>query len=223
LEVLEDRTVPTVFNVGGGDVAALIADINTANGNGQSNTINLTKSTYTLTTINVFWYGPDGLPAIYSNLTINGNGATIQRASDADNFRLFYVSSGLSGLPKGNLTLNDLTLAGGVAHGGDSGEGGGGLGAGGAIFSQGTLALNRVTLTNDAAAGGTSSTGSALGTGGGGMGQNATGGDGGSFGGSLTGGRSAAVADPATGAEAAEADSVRETTAKVVATGSRGE
>src|SRR6516225_9744730 len=107
LEELEDRTVPAVFNVGAGDVATLIADINTANSNGQSNIINLTQSTYTLTTINNFWYGPDGLPAISSNLTINGNGATIQRASFADNFRLFYVSGGFDGLAAGNLTLNN--------------------------------------------------------------------------------------------------------------------
>ncbi len=41
LEVLEDRTVPANFNVGAGDVATWIATINTANSNGQSNTINL--------------------------------------------------------------------------------------------------------------------------------------------------------------------------------------
>jgi hypothetical protein len=37
-----------------GDVATRIADINTANSNGQSNTINLRASTYNLTTINNF-------------------------------------------------------------------------------------------------------------------------------------------------------------------------
>jgi hypothetical protein len=77
--MLEDRLVPTMFNVGAGDVAGLIADINTANSNGQSNVINLTDSTYDLTTVNNNWYGPDGLPAISSGLLINGNGATIQR------------------------------------------------------------------------------------------------------------------------------------------------
>src|SRR5262249_46826966 len=42
LEVLEDRTVPAVFNIANGDVTSptgLIAAINTANGNGQANTI----------------------------------------------------------------------------------------------------------------------------------------------------------------------------------------
>ncbi len=83
LEMLEDRLVPTMFNVGAGDVAGLIADVNTANSNGQSNVITLTASTYDLTAINNFWYGPDGLPAISSNLAINGNGATLQRATAA--------------------------------------------------------------------------------------------------------------------------------------------
>jgi hypothetical protein len=146
LEILEDRTVPAVFNVGPGDTATLIADITTANTNGDpTNTINLSASNYNLSAINNFWYGPDGLPAISSNLTINGNGATIQRGNGADNFRLFYVSGGQSGLAVGTLTLNNLTLAGGVAKGGDNFFGGGGLGAGGAIFNQGTLNLNGVT------------------------------------------------------------------------------
>jgi hypothetical protein len=191
LEVLEDRTVPANFYVGLGDTATLIADINEANSNRDAtNTINLSGiSTYTLTRIDNFWYGPNGLPAITKNLTINGGGATIQRASDAANFRLFYVSGGQSGLAAGTLTLNSLTLSGGVAHGGDGSYGGGALGAGGAIFNQGTLVLNSVTLTNDAASGGSGGV-QGSGYGGGGMGQNSAlySGDGGGFGGSLSGG-----------------------------------
>ena len=73
LEVLEDRTVPANFYIGLGDTATLIADINQANKNSDpSNTINLSPSTYTLTKIDNFWYGPNGLPAITKNLTING-------------------------------------------------------------------------------------------------------------------------------------------------------
>ncbi|MGH7172244.1 MAG: hypothetical protein ACRELF_09085 [Gemmataceae bacterium] len=72
-EILEDRTVPTVFNVGPGDVSTLIADINAANSNDQSNVINLANnSTYELRGIDNSWFGPDGLPAISSNLTISG-------------------------------------------------------------------------------------------------------------------------------------------------------
>jgi hypothetical protein len=190
LEVLEDRTAPAVFNVGPGDVATLIADINQANTNGQSNTINLTPSTYNLTAINNYWYGPDGLPAISSNLTINGHGATMQRDTSAGtpDFRLFYVSGGFDGLPAGSLTLEDLTLEGGVAQGGDSSGGGGGLGAGGAIFNQGTLNLTGVTLVGNQAVGGSSAV-QGWGNGGGGIGQNApVNGAGGGFGGPFPGG-----------------------------------
>jgi hypothetical protein len=99
LEHLENRLAPAVFNVAADDVYGpngLVAAINTANSNGDSNnTINLKKSTYDLTTINNFWYGPNGLPAISSNLTIHGKGATIERDSAAMPFRLFYVYGGV--------------------------------------------------------------------------------------------------------------------------------
>jgi hypothetical protein len=174
-----------VFNVGADDVATLIADINTANSNGQSNVINLTASTYDLATVNNFWYGPNGLPAISSNLTIHGNGAIIQRdpSSSTPNFRLFYVSGGLE-LSPGSLSMDNVVLQGGVAKGGDSNEGGGGLGAGGAIFNQGTLKLTDVTLDNNQAMGGSRGVLTA-GDGGGGMGQDAPlNGNGGGSGGS---------------------------------------
>ncbi len=186
LEELEERTVPTVYTVGAGDVATLISDISAANLAGGSNTINLTQSTYDLTAINNFWYGPNGLPPITSNLTIHGNGATIQRDSTAPDFRLFYVSGGME-LSAGSLTMDNVTLQGGLAQGGSSKGGGGGLGAGGAIFNQGTLALTAVTLTDNEGVGGSGdgSTG-VTGSGGGGMGGDApTNGNGGGFGGSL--------------------------------------
>jgi hypothetical protein len=186
--VLEDRTAPAVFNLSidpsvntGGAVQELINAINNANSNGDpSNTINLFGGgVYDLTATNNYWYGPNGLPPITSNLTIDGNGATIQRDTkpSTQNFRLFYVSGGYSGeLPLGSLTLTNVTLQGGIAQGGDSGFGGGGLGAGGAIFNQGTLNLNGVTVTNNQAqggGGGVSLFGNILGSGGGGMGEDA--------------------------------------------------
>lgn len=66
-------------------------------------------------------------------------GITIARSS-ATAFRLFYVA------PTGNLTLQRLTLGGGLARGGNGasggnygGAGGGGAaGLGGAIYNQGT-------------------------------------------------------------------------------------
>src|SRR5204863_3361763 len=102
------------------------------------------------------WYGPDGLPAISSDVTIEGNGAVIARDSAGPKFRFFYVSGGVSGLAAGALTLHNLTLSGGLAKGGDSNIGGGGLGAGGAIFNQGLVNLNGVTLANNEALGGSS-------------------------------------------------------------------
>jgi hypothetical protein len=155
LEVLEDRTVPTVFSVGPGDVVTLIADIGGANINGQSsNTINLSPGVYDLTAIDNYWYGPNGLPPIESNLIIHGNGAVIERdpGTKTPDFRLFYVSGGME-LSAGSLTMDNVTLQGGIAKGGDSGTGGGGMGAGGAIFNQGTLNLTDVTLMNNEAFG----------------------------------------------------------------------
>ena len=198
LEPMEGRIVlsSATFRVGPGDTASLIASIAAANADGDtSNTIFLAPgSTYVFTAPDNYWYGPDALPAIGSNLTIEGNGSTLERSSTAGAFRFFYVSSGLENLAAGNLTLNNLTLEGGLARGGDGiAGGGGGAGMGGAIFNQGTLALNTVILSGDTARGGSSdSPGSILNAGsGGGIGMNAVnGGFGGGFGGDAYGGGS---------------------------------
>jgi hypothetical protein len=187
LEKLELRLVPTTQTFNPGDTAALIQDLQAASNSPSVTTIiNLQpNTTYTLTAVNNFWYGPDGLPPIDSHVIIHGNGATIQCSGTAP-FRLFYVSGGME-LPAGSLMMDKVTLKGGVAKGGDSLGGGGGLGAGGAIFNQGTLNLTDVTLTNNEAAGGGGGVGG-FGNGGGGMGGDAdSAGDGGGFGGSLSG------------------------------------
>jgi hypothetical protein len=210
LESLEDRCIPSVnltvgpgdiSNTGSGTTGGLIWAINQADTHGGG-TITLTKSTYVLTqpdnpvtNANATreeqnWYGPNGLPAIDSAITIVGNGATIERstAPDTPPFRLFCVSGGLE-LPAGSLTLQDLTLMGGQARGGDGfGGGGGGLGAGGAIFNQGTLNLTRVTLVGNEAVGGNGGAGTD--GGGGGMGGSADAlGNGGGFGGNFVAGQ----------------------------------
>jgi hypothetical protein len=159
---------------------------------GDIDTINLIAETYVYSTADNYWYGPNALPAISSAVTINGNGAVLERdpslgLTTADSLRFFYVSGGLSGLAAGQLNLNNLTLENGFAKGGDSDTGGGGLGAGGAIFNQGALALTGVTLTDNVAQGGSSNV-SGLGSGGGGMGQDATTGNGAGFGGAFPGG-----------------------------------
>jgi hypothetical protein len=104
--------------------------------------------TYTLTQVNSspsidsVNLGATGLPAIPSgtDLTINGNGATIMRDAAAPHFRFFVVIGG------GALTLNDVTLTGGRAADAAtpfvSADGG-------AIYSRGDLTIARSTLSNN--------------------------------------------------------------------------
>jgi hypothetical protein len=148
LEQLEDRTLPSNFTAA--TVSELIADINAANHAGGSNTITLTApftSPYVLTAADNSTDGPTGLPVIAANdgLTIVGNGDIIARSTAAGTpaFRLFDVAGGAS------LTLQSLTLQGGLAFGaGVSAEGG-------AVYNQGTLDLNGVTVQNNIAQGST--------------------------------------------------------------------
>jgi hypothetical protein len=143
LEQLEDRTVPSNFNAA--TVSDLIADINAANQAGGSNTITLTAKAYHLTAADNTTDGATALPVISANdnLTILGNGATIQRGTGKSTpaFRLIDVAGGAS------LGLANLTLQGGLAFGsGRSAEGG-------AIYNQGILDLNGVTVQNNIARG----------------------------------------------------------------------
>jgi hypothetical protein len=144
LEPLEDRALPSAYTAG--SVADLIADINAANAAGGSNSITLVAgTTFTLTAVDNTTDGATGLPVIAANdsLTLVGSGNTIERstAKGTPAFRLLDVAAG------GSLTLNDLTLQGGLAFGwGVPAEGG-------AIHNQGTLTLNSVTVQNNIAQG----------------------------------------------------------------------
>ena len=167
-------------------VADLIADINAANLAGGSNTIELVAGkTFTLTAVDNTTNGANGLPVIVAgdNLTIVGNGDTIQRSTDPDTpaFRFFDVAAGAA------LTLKNLTLANGIvigdtgmtayggailneaggtltvihstftgnqAVGGDGGGGLGGLGIGGAIENQGAADFRYDTFSGNQAVGG---------------------------------------------------------------------
>jgi hypothetical protein len=146
LEQLEDRLVPSNYTAG--SVTQLIADINAANQAGGMNTITLTAPTttpYVLTAVDNTTNGANGLPVIAKKdqLTIIGNGDTIERSSVSGTpaFRLFDVAA------KGSLTLENLTVQGGLAFGSGSAA------EGGAIFNQGTLDLNGVTVQNNIAQG----------------------------------------------------------------------
>ncbi|CAG0977989.1 hypothetical protein PLCT2_01738 [Planctomycetaceae bacterium] len=183
---------------------AIIAANNTAG----ADTIVVGAATYTISAPNNWWYGPTGLPPITSEITIEGNGAIIERSSagGTPNFRLFFVmgpfhtgGAGKVAVSPGNLTLRNLTLRNGLARGGDGGRGaisasgdnrggsgGGGLGAGGAVFNQGQLRLDSCLVSGNSAIGGsggerfTPTTASAWGGGGGGIGG--SGADGGASG-----------------------------------------
>jgi hypothetical protein len=154
LEVLEDRTVPTIFNLTinptvdpSGAVNQLIAAMNSANKAGGTNTINLfAGGVYDLTAVNNTTNGANGLPVISSggqkvdNLTIMGNGDIIERKGTLA-FRLFDVAQGAS------LTLENVTLQGGLA------SGSGAAADGGAIYNQGTLTLQNTIVQNNTAQG----------------------------------------------------------------------
>src|SRR6516162_8779553 len=106
----------------GGGAPGLIAAINTANGGGGG-IINLAPGcTYVLTQVDNSVPGgqggstPNGLPVITSPITLNGSFATIERSSEADAFRILFVTN------TGRLTLNNLTITGGRSdHGGGAG------------------------------------------------------------------------------------------------------
>jgi uncharacterized repeat protein (TIGR01451 family) len=94
----------------------------------------------------------NGLPEIHSQLTIDGNGAVIQRdpalgagcAGSLAKFRIFYVST------LGELTLINVTLQNGCAQNACA-NGVGICGAGGAIFNRGSLTIDNVTFSNNQA------------------------------------------------------------------------
>lgn len=115
------------FNIADGDVAGLIAAIQTANVSGGSHIINLAPNgTYTLTAVAEYppefnSPGPTGLPVIRATVTFNGNGATIQRstASGTPDFALLAVSGRTAScggdpgcLTNPSLTLNQTILSG---------------------------------------------------------------------------------------------------------------
>ena len=154
-------------------------------------------------------YGPTATPIIFSTMTIEGSGATLQWTGGSANVRLFAVGPASitvrdsNGNPlatvssTGGLTLRNVYIKGFHVKGGDGGPGnkgfgggGGGMGAGGAIYVQdGTLIVENSTFDSNGAVGGNGTYGN-LG-GGGGIGGNGGSGEGVSapfFGGSGGGG-----------------------------------
>ena len=129
----------------------LVAALNAANSSSDDDVIELNGGcTYTLTSVDNVADGNNGLPSILSaatggSLTINGNGATIERsyALGTPDFRVIRVESG------GDLTLNHLVVSNGRAPGVGTGFGGGVFNNGGTVNI-----VNFSTITNNTADGG---------------------------------------------------------------------
>jgi hypothetical protein len=150
---LEDRMVPASFTAA--SVQDLIADINAANLTVEADSITLVAGkSFSLNAVNNTTDGATGLPVIAAgeDLTIFGNGDTIARSTTKGTpaFRLLDVAAGAT------LTLENMTLKGGLANGGGAvydpsvySQ----TAAGGAIDNQGTLTLTGVTVTGNTARG----------------------------------------------------------------------
>jgi predicted outer membrane repeat protein len=127
----------TTIAVPDGDVQALITAIEDAHSSSGAVTIDLASSgDYQLTAE----YTGDsssgnGLPAITGEVTIQGNGATIRRDPDSENFRIFEIE------PGGSLHLEGLTVSGGQTQ----------LDGGGIFNSQGHLTLTDSEIINNTA------------------------------------------------------------------------
>ena len=125
-------------------VTDLIDAINTANAQPGADTLVLTAAcTYSLTAVNNFGVdGPNGLPIIFSDITIQGNGAIIERAVGAPRFRFFEAP------PGSRLVLDNVTIRNGLTRDGAGGRQN--SDEGGAILNGGILVITNSTLTNNA-------------------------------------------------------------------------
>src|SRR5216683_3241914 len=117
-------------------------------GSGADTIMLAQDTTYTLSSVdNVSPNGPDGLPVITSDITIEGHGAAISRSSapGTPGFRIFYVASGAS------LTLDQV----GESNGDSPAESNGSPGQGGAVYSLGALTITQSTIDSNKAEPGT--------------------------------------------------------------------
>jgi predicted outer membrane repeat protein len=132
--------------------SSLISAVSAATASSSASTITLTSGcTYTFSAPNNTTDGGNALPVITGNVTVDGNGAVLDRstASGIPDFRFFDVQSGAS------LAINDLTLSNGVVNNG--------LG-GGAIYNQtnASLSINGSTFTGNSSPATTGTSGGAI-------------------------------------------------------------
>lgn len=173
----------TDFTVGCGSTRAadLVTAINAASATPGSSTVTLSPGCVYIESGDAAATAPDGSPTIFqpigNSVTIIGNGATIERLGSSQPARFFYIPNG------GVLTLNWLTLSGGVSQGANGGDatptgdsspaGGTYSGLGGAVFNAGTFTATYVTFSGNQAIGGNggcSTNGATSGAGGAGIG-----------------------------------------------------
>lgn len=109
-------------------------------GSGADTIVLAKKAIYTLTEVDNSTYGPNGLPAINSEITLEGHGSIIERSgtNGTPEFRIIHVAMG------GNLTLNEVN----IFNGRTSNEPGGG------IYNKGVLMMNDTTVNGNEARGG---------------------------------------------------------------------
>jgi len=123
------------------DPLDLIQKIKRANRLQSSDTLELAQGCiYDLTWIQDITNGNNGLPVIKSEIIINGNGATIQRALFTDHFRIFQNAY------RNKLFLNDLTIQNGYAAGEEDNDF---ADVGGGILNFGILRLDTVVITGN--------------------------------------------------------------------------
>lgn len=129
----------------------LIARLNDANRTPEADIINLAaNTTFDLTQAEIIDgnYGATGLPVILDDITINGNGSTIQRNGAAPNFRIFLIAGpGTEGFSngRGKLTLDNVTVKGGrVGAGPKASDDGGGI-----LNSAGELIIRNNSLVTE--------------------------------------------------------------------------
>jgi uncharacterized repeat protein (TIGR01451 family) len=173
-------------------------------GNGDDTIVLQSGMTYQMSAVVLDpnnYMGPTATPIVFTNITIEGNGATLEPASNAPNMRAFAVgkasfnvsppgaaSYAVSGT--GNLTLDEVYVKDFVFQGGNGQDGGGGgLAAGGAIYvNSGTLTVTNSTFDSNGVIGGNGSTLASPFAGGGAGGMGGNGGNVADFGATLFGG-----------------------------------
>lgn len=127
-------------------VAKLVEAIEDANRSPGHDTLNLArKCTYRLERPDTA-SPANGLPVITSDITINGNNATITRAKSAPAFRILLVGE------EGRLVLNKTTISRGRATDCPAVPDAPGLVCGGGINNQGTMTVNHSRVIDNTAA-----------------------------------------------------------------------